>query len=105
MADQPVERVGRRRAGVALDARDGVVVQHGFSASAAAAPAVVSSGVSSGMWTIDLQLALVVERQHLDGHDAERHQRRCGDQAEPRPAPRNAKRVDGGAMSGRMTRR
>ena len=56
-----------------------------------------SSGVPSGMSHDDLELALVVERQHLDGDELERHERRrreeqngdAGQKGQPQPAVRD----------------
>ena len=102
---QAVEVVRRRRAGVALhvdDARD----RFSTSARASRRPRGLLERRALGHVDDHLELALVVERQHLDRDDAERHERHRASSrtrhAGEKEAARRVRRVDDQAA---MTRR
>ena len=90
MTHQPVELVRRRQADITLHVDDALVLQH-FMGQLRGDTRRVPEGVPSGIST-NLELALVVERQHLDGDELERHERRRREEQKATPA-RKASRI------------
>ena len=104
VAHQPVEVIGAGRSGISL------VVQHvrlprKFFAQRLGDARRLLQRRAVGHIDDDLQLALVVERQHLYAHQSQRHQRHRDQQDSTATPIKNRTRLRADRISGVMMRR